>query len=384
MEKLRFSRFLITVLALTAFLVGYLLLGEDIDSNPKTGTILDKFGEQTPDNNTSGTESEPSLPFLATEKRVISPTASNDKNSILYYEKGTGKIFEFNLDEKTERIISDTILPNFISSIWSPTKKEAVHSFYSQSGQDYRHYNLSTDEITRLDSNIRSVAFSSDGNTIVYFYSEGETADFGQPNSSESLTGDQTSLPIERIGKIVVSQTDGQYPKKILATRIKDLEVAWPAKDQIVLKTPDSGIYILTEEEKLTKFMEPAGLFQEEWSQSGKKMLFSALTDEKLEPLLWIKDLETREENPLDIKGNADKCVWSIDDITIICALMKSPSIDELYQINTLSGLKRLLAEPEVPIKELILSGTESYLLFTSALDEKLYGVKISDQALAQ
>lgn len=369
MKKSIFSKFLIVTLALTAFLVGYLFLGADIGSSPKTGTILDKFGGQTTDNN-PGIENEPQIPFLITDRKAISLENSLDKNSILYYEKETGKLFEFNFDEKTEKVITDTILSNFMASVWSPTKKEAIHSFYSQYGQDYKHYSFSTGKTTPLDPSIQSLAFSPDGNAIVYYYLE----------SSSPI--DESGLPAEapvKVGRVLIAQPDGQYQKKILDTRIQNLQLMWPAKNQIVLKTPDSGIYILTEDSKLTKFLEPLGLFQEKWSQSGKSMLFSALTEEKVEPVLRIKELETREERSLYAEGNAQRCVWSIDDINIICALMKSPSVDEIYQINTVSGSKRLLAEPGLPIKELLLSKTENYVFFVSTSDEKLYGVRIDN-----
>ena len=360
-------------------MIGYLLIGGDFESGskPKTGTILDKFDGQIANSDTPNTENGPSMPFLIASTRVTSLSSSRDKNGVLYYEKGTGKLFEFNFDEKTEKIISDAILPNFISSVWSPTRKEVIQSFYSQSGQDYRHHSFSTSKTTQLNPNIHSLAFSSDGNAIVYYYLEEGIMD---TNQSELPEDAQAGSSTEQAGKIVIAQTDGQYPKKILDTRIKDLEIAWPAKNQIVLKTTDFGIYILTEEGKLTKFMEPVDLLQEKWSQSGKKMLFSALTDERTEPILWIKDLETREEKSLNIQGSADKCVWSIDDINIICALTKSPSVDELHQINTTSGVKSLLAEPEMSIKEVLLSGIENYLLFVGASDEKLYGVRLGDQ----
>ena len=370
----KFSLFLVISLSLTAFLIGYLLIGGSLGSSskPKTGTILDKFDGQIANSETPNTESGPSMPFLVTSARSVSLTSSRDKNSVLYYEKGTGKLFEFNFDEETEKVISDTVLPNFISSAWSPTRKEVIQSFYSQSGKDYRHYSFSTSKTTRLNPNIHSLAFSSDGNTIAYYYLEKGTENYDQSELSEGS-------PAERAGKIFIAQTDGQYPKKILDTRIKDLEISWPAKNQIVLKTLTSGIYIITEEGKLTKFMEPMGLLQERWSRSGKKMLFSALKDDEEGPTLWIKDLATQEEKPLNIPGSADKCVWSINDINIICALMKSPSVDELYQIDIATGSKKLIAEPEMLIKEVALSETENYLVFINASNERLYGLKISD-----
>ena len=119
----KFSLFLILSLSLTAFLIGYLFIEEKLDSGSKskTGTILDKFEGQTTSNSTPGTEGEPSIPFLLANRGIVSLTNSSSKNSILYYEKGTGRLFEFDFKEKSEQVVSDAILPNFISSLWSPT-----------------------------------------------------------------------------------------------------------------------------------------------------------------------------------------------------------------------------------------------------------------------
>ena len=209
----KFSLFLILSLSLTAFLIGYLLIGEDLitSSKSKTGTILDKFEEQTTNNDATSTENESSMPFLLTSKKVVSLAGSRDKNSVFYYEKGTGKLFEFNFDEKMEKNISDTILPNFISGAWSATRKEVIQSFYSQSGQDYRHYSFSTSKTTRLNPNIHSLAFSSGGNTIAYYYLEEEPADSGQSELSENAP---VGPPTEQVGKIVLLKPMGNTLKK--------------------------------------------------------------------------------------------------------------------------------------------------------------------------
>lgn len=373
----RYSKFLIIALALTAFLVGYLAVKGDIGpgSKSKTGTILDKFGDEQPTMSNEQLTEEP-VPFALADRKIISPATSPDKKSVLYYEKNTGKMFEFNLADKTEKVISDKILPNFMFSIWSPAGKDTVSSYYSQTDPNFKHYGLDNGKTTELDNNIQSVAFSPDGNLIAYYYFN-KTADptptpLDEPDPSQGLPDLQT-------GKIMVAQPDGQYQKKILDTRIEDIKISWPSNEYMVLKTPASGIYLLTQDGKLNKFLEPLSLFEDKWSQSGKKMLFSALTGNMSEPSLSVKDVDTREERPLNIEGSASKCAWSIDDVNIFCALSKSPSADEIYLINTSDGSRKLIAEPGVLIKELLLSSAEDYLLFISASDDKLYAVKLAD-----
>lgn len=353
MKKL--NLFLITFLALTAFLAGYFIIGGDIGGS-RTGTMLDKFSGQSTDNTAQKDKAEVKT-FLVADRRVISPANSLARGQIIYYEKDTGKVFEFDITTKEEHSISDSILPNFINAVWSPSKKEVINSFYSQSGQDLRYYNFDTLKTTRLSSDIQSFAFSPDGSLLVYFVKN---------------TADQ-----EETGKIFISQPDGQYQKKILETRIEDLKLSWPAKDQIVVKTSASELFLLNEAGKLSKFLDSSPLFEEKWSQSGKKILFSALTEGEPEPILWIKDKETMGERQLDVVGSASKCAWSIDDINIICALAKSPSVDEIYAINTSDGSYKLVADLEMTAKELFLSSAEEYLMFMGASDEKLYGIKM-------
>ena len=355
----KFNLFLIIAFALTAFLVGYLLVGGEWRSGPKlkTGAILDKFSDTQQPTTDSQQPTDETKPLLLTDRRVVSVTNSLNKGGVLYYEKNTGKIFEFNLEAKTETPISENMLPNFISAIWSPAKKEVIGSFYSQSGSDFRYYNLDTVKNIKFDPNVQSPVFSPDGNLIAYYYLN-KTA-----NSSEA-------------GKIMISQPDGTYSKKILDTRLQDIKISWPTGEWLVLKTP-SEIFLLSQDGKLNKFLEFRTVLEERWSRSGKRMLYSALSDndELAKSVLAIKELDSRDERSLEIEGNASKCVWSIDEINIFCALAKSPSVDEIYLINTADRSRKLIADTEMPIKELFLSASEEYLLLVNAGDEKLYKI---------
>ena len=381
MNKSKFSKFLISALALTAFLAGYLIIGGGLGDNSRkiTGTVLDKFDGQTDPANDRQKAEESTGIRLLTDRPVVSIVNSQGKESVLYYEKNTGKVFEFDLTDRKEEVVSDAVLANFISSLWSPTQMAVISTFYSSSGSIFKHHDFNTKKTTELGSDVKSVAFSPDGSLIVYYLFEGQPT---TPASSVSPTIegiDESGQPEFYAGKIIISEPDGKYQKKVLDTRLRDVVINWPAKNQITLKTPLSDLFLLTEDGKLNKLLEFKTLLEERWSKSGKKLLFSSLTDISMEPVLFITNVETREEKPLNLEGSASKCTWSIDDVNIFCALAKSPSVDDIYQINTLDGSKKLVAEPGFTIKEVLLSGLEDHLLFVSVVDEKLYGIEISN-----
>ena len=359
MKKSGFLLFLVISLSLTAFLAGYIMIGKGTSIIPKTGTILDKFGGTQP-TTTNPQSVDKTKPLLVTDKRIVSVTNSTNKGSVLYFEKNTGKLYEYDISAKVEKTISDKMLPNFISALWSPNKKEFLGYFTSSGGMMIKYMNVDTGKEVALNSNIRSAAFSPDGNLIAYYYLDDTTND--------------------KSGNITISQPDGQYQKKVLATRINELLMSWPNKDTMAFKTPSQEIFLLTEDGKLTKFLDTKPGLEEKWSPSGNKLLFSALSDEPnaSDIKLWIKDVVSKEEKEL-VSGFASKCVWSIDSINIYCAIPKSPSADELYLINSADGSNKLFAEPNMPVKELFLSTIEDHLLFINMADEKLYSIKISD-----
>ena len=350
-----FLPFLIILLALTAFLAGYIMIGRGTGAIPKTGTILDKFSGSEPNANDLQPEDEIKLSPIS-DRKVVSATNSLVGSQVIYFDRN-GKIYEYDLEAKTEKTASDKVLPNFISAIWSPAKKEVLAIFTSETGLIFKYLNIATGKTIALNPDIRSAAFSPDGNLIAYHRSD----------KTDSQNG----------GSIMVAQPDGQYSKKVLATRINDLAMSWPTKDAMAFKTPSQEIFLLAEDGKLNKFLDIKLGLEEKWSPNGNKLIFSALSGTPDEPAidLMVKDVASKEEKKL-AQVSASKCVWSIDSATIYCAIPKSPSVDEVYSINTLDGSQKIAAEPNMPVKNLLLSTLEDYLLFISASDEKLYAIK--------
>lgn len=362
MKKL--SSFLAIAIIGTAFLAGYILVGREISTDPKTktGTILEKFDDQR--QATSGQQQATTAeikPIVVTDRKVDSFVNSLNKNWVLYTEKGTGNVFEKNLENQTEETISGPNLTGFLSSTWSPNKKEIINLLSSPSGLKLKYLNLETGKTSDFSSHVNSVAFSPDGNYVAYFYFD-KTA-----SASES-------------GRIFISQPNGLYPKKILNTRLENLTLSWPLPDKLAFKTGSSEMFLLSTDGGLTKLLEQKPNLEETWSKSGRKLLFSSLADPANgQSWLQLKDIELRSEQNLNIEGRASKCVWSLDDVHVFCALSTSPLIDEIYKINSSDGSKKLVAEPEMPIKSLLLTPSEDTLLFINTSDEKLYSIKIAD-----
>lgn len=358
--KTKFLPFLIVSLALTAFLSGYIMLRNGIteELGAQTGTLLEKFEDQAP---VITDDVENRTPFTLSDRMVVSPINSINRGNVIYYEKNTGKVFEANLGDKNEKIVSDKILPNFITGIWSPDRRSVINRFASGGNDVFRYLNTITDKEITFDRNIRSIAFSTDGNLVAYYYLN-------------------TTASISEPAKIMIAQPDGLYPKKILDTRLRDVEIDWPVPDKISLKTGSSDLFLLTMEGKLTKIFEAKRDLELKWSPSSKKIIFSTLetTENRgYRSMLWLKDTDLKIETPLNLEGKASKCTWSIDDINVYCAVSESPSMETIYKIDTKTAVSKVFLEPLATISEMFLSNLEDYLIFVNASTGKLYGIKI-------
>lgn len=366
MKKL--TIFLLTAASLTSALIGYILIGQGFFINPKsqTGTLLDKFDEQKP--TPQAVQEDANNPILLSDRQVVSPTVTFDKRGLLYFEKGTGKVFEYDFDDKKESIISDALLPNFISARWSPVKNLTLNSYISDNGVTLGTFSPSTGERMDLGKEVRSATFSNDGGLLAYYYFYNNPATDNDPSAVN-------------LGQILLSELDNSYQKKILDTRITNIELEWSLLDKITLKANSSDLFILTKEGKLTKILSDKLDLAYKLSPSGNKVLFSSfeLINNKSTPMLWLKDLDSGVEEPLNISGDASKCAWSIDDTTVYCAISRSPVADDISTINTLTKKNTVIYGTSLNISELHLSGLEEYLILLSQRDNKLYSIKIPE-----
>lgn len=346
---------LVLSLSLAAFLAGYLISQKDFTKQSADigGGLLEKFDEsQSSDlENSSGN-------LLALSKRaVLSPTLSKEKNSVLYYDKSSGQVFEAGPGGLNEKLVSDKLLPNLIETLWSPNKKEVVSIFDTNNGRDFKYYNYQTNKVVDLGRAVKSLAFSPDGSHIAYL----------------------RSLGLD--GAIYVSAPDGSSPRKIIDTRLSDIELSWPSEEYISFKTSLDGgdsVYLLSLTSNFTKFVDEPGKIDVLWSPGGIKLLYSVR--ESGSPMLFVKDtLSSSSTKDLGISTPAYKCAWSINSDYVFCAVGRSGQAGEdIYKIN-MDGTKELLSSPvkNISAKQLILTGTEDFLIIANETDGKLHALKL-------
>ncbi len=357
-QKLLITLTVISI-SFTAFLSGYLISQRDFHRSPSSnssGNILDKFSNQ----NTNSPEAllrgeDPGTFRLLSQRGVLSPAMSQEKDSTIFYEKDTGKVFEVTLNDLKERSVSDVPLTNLMKTIWSPSRKEVASLFYYPKGNHYRYFNYKTRASIDLGTDIQSLAFSPDGSQIVYF------------GTKEGSQG------------IFLSQPDGSSFKKLLPSRLENAEVYWPSDDLLSFKTnvvDGSELYSLSKTREVKQILDARSGLEVKWSKDGSRVLFSQQTDSGVG--LFYKDISSGAETPLNVATNASKCDWSIDSKTVVCGVLRSSgSGDEIYEIN-LDGTKKLLSSPTTRIDttELFLSGLDDYVVILNSLDSKLYMLK--------
>ena len=136
--------------------------------------------------------------------------------------------------------------------------------------------------------------------------------------------------------------------------------------------------------------------FQYLWAPNEGRLLYSVYsnnTDSK--PSLWIANAEGDNigsgRKNLNVATWADKCVFA-NDTDVYCAVpkqldagagmfpeMAKATEDELYKIDTRTGLKKLIAIPDgnYSMSNLIISDNGYYLYFTNNADKRLYKINL-------
>jgi len=321
---------------------------------------------------------------VLSEEPVMAPVLSGDDMIVKYYSAETGKAYQVGVDGNNKGTISDKELPSLSQVIWSPDKTKVISRF-SQNSPDARFYfyDYATSRGVQLKDNIDSIAWESDSKIFYKYYN---------PSTKER--------------NLNIANPDGSEWKIITNLDLKDIQIArvpktslvsfWTAPDAFTKTILRSASFVGTEDKTL--FQDKFGA-DYKWNGDGTKILLSHTDDtDKSKIRLAVINSQGGEYKNLEIPTLVTKCVWSVSNSDVYCALpglipdnismpndyfsRKFETADTFWKIDTTTGKKSRIVELN-EIKEkfdatnLFLNSDETILFFVNRLNGKLYKIEL-------
>lgn len=362
--------------------------GSGLPNSPEGGgQIITEQGEQNlPDtNDTATTAPDETAKGGITKTEELTKSASlgatmgKDGSGLQYYNKDDGKFYRIDKNGNAE-LLSDKVFYNVQEVTWSPVKDKAILEYPDGANVIY---DFNTDKQITLPAHWKDFDFSPDGNQIIL--------------KSIGLDPDNRWLAI--------SNEDASKVKPIEAIGLNEANVypSWsPNKQTIAIYTEGvdfnrQEVFFVGQngENFKSTIIEGRGL-QSKWSPSGDRLLYSVYSnDNDYKPLLWLvgaagEDIGNGRKS-LEIETWADKCVFQSQS-DIYCAVPESlekgagifpelakNTVDKIYKINSVTGIKTVVAIPDSAhnASNLIISDDEKYLYFTDNNSGKIYKINL-------
>lgn len=378
----------IGVTILLAYGVYYMIFRPDLggDTPPTetpTGTgelpsAGESTGEQTPgpgDQPGAGelpiaspvAQGDATLVTRLTEGRVLSPAAGG-ASAAMYYDPNDGYFYRIQKDGTLERF-SDAAFPNASNVLLDDKTTNAVLEF-------------------------------PDGSNILYNFDANRQITMPQHWTEFSFAPGGTDVAAKAIGdeynsSLVVMSTDGSraYAVQDMGANADKVTMDWSPSGEF-LALSNTGPAQLGFGRRAMLLIDTAGEapgsviidgtnFSPKWDPDGSHLLFSTSNQAQEDrPNLWYVKSSGQEigaeRKSLDVATWAEKCTFK-DDITLLCAVPReiqpwegsSPlynsSTDDLYEVNVLTGRKKVLAKPTITARmfDLTLSEDNSTVYFT-------------------
>ncbi|MDD4271878.1 MAG: hypothetical protein PHF50_03680 [Patescibacteria group bacterium] len=309
----------------------------------------------------------------------LAATLSGNGSDLQYYNKQDGKFYRLTKDGVATPL-SDTVFHEVEKVTWSPDKNKAILEYPDQSKIIY---DFNKKQQITLPKHWQDFDFSPNGSKIVL----------------KSMADSEDNR------WLAVINNDGTSAQRVASLGDKDETVypSWSPNNQTVAMYTEGVSYDqqkvyfvgLNNENFKALTIEGRG-FEPKWSPQGELLLYSVYSSSSdLKPELWLANAQGENigtgRNKLDIQTWADKCVFS-NTTEIYCAVPESleegaglfPDLakstkDNLYKIDTRTGLKKLVAIPngDFTMSDLIVSDNGYYLYFTDANTGKINKIKL-------
>jgi hypothetical protein len=312
---------------------------------------------------------------------VIGPTINKSGDSILYFKRGVGNLFQTPFDGSGGEIrVSTSTIQNIIDARWSASKNYALLAILSNGTTKNTWVKIvatSTIKIAPFPTALTSYAFSP---------TEEKLASITRSGSLYS---------------IMTSSPEGKNIKTVLTTQIPDYELYWIKKDFLAIKTKTSA-----HAPSLLQTMPAAGGiptvtmsgalgFDVAWSPDGSTFIASSVSTRGYDMSLSLFDTATHDiKAEIGFATLPEKCVFSKKETeSLFCAVPKYlgnnplPDAwwqgrvgfnDELWRINTSTGETSLFLEAGgFDMTNLFLSPNENFIFFINKKDSTLWSYRI-------
>ncbi len=298
--------------------------------------------------------------------------------SIRYVERLNGHIYKMFLDTKTKEKISNSTIPSIYEAFFDKTGQTVIYRYLSSEKLINTYLaTLSTSNGEFLPQNISDLSISIDKTKFFYL-----------TENSNGVTG--------------TTGTFGESRKdNVFSSPFTEWLSQWDNRQRIYLTTkpsysvPGSMFILNTTNKTISKIFGGIEGLTTLINKSGSIVLYSVSTTEG--PKLGIFDIEKNTTKDLKTFGLPEKCVWSIDNVNIYCAV---PNVikgnqypdywyqglisfdDYFIKINTVDGSVETLAnssdEKSVDGTNLFLDKSENTLFFTNKKDSTLWSLKLN------
>jgi hypothetical protein len=299
---------------------------------------------------------------------VIGMTFSENGNDLQYYDYQSGKFYKQD-NNGNRTLLSDKTFYEVENVTWSPQKNNAIIEYPDGSNIVY---NFDTEKQVTLPKHWEDFVFSKDGNNIV--------------NKSISPTNSDNNY-------LIITNVNGSNTKALefIGDNYNKVYPSWSPNDQVAAmysrgtdyNRQDLFFIGLNDENFKSMTIEGRG-FKSQWSEKGDKLLYSVYNSQSnLMPELWIVNSEGdnigTNRTKLNLQTWADKCTFA-DNRYVYCAVptdlpeqsglfpdLAIDSEDNLYRVDTLTGISNLVAIPDryYNMKNLNISEDGKILYFT-------------------
>lgn len=296
-----------------------------------------------------------------------------EPDSVRYYEPATGRAFVADLRDAKLEVLSDRKLSGFMASVWIPGTDRVISSFDQKGAIEYRYFDYGTDEVKVIGSAVTALDTSPDGRQVAF------------------VEGAQDSMTL------FVADSDGSAPRRILMTRMSDVQLSWPSAELLALSSrrPDRTGWELTfvrMDGTLEVMLSGRENLEYTWSRDGSKLLFSFfLPGEGV--ALWYHDIGQAVDVPLGLSTSAKKCAWHPSGSVVTCGVPSKNNLsqdvpadrvattDDIITLDISSGMQTTNYTAQtgtlLGVINPLISSSGRYVAFPNMFDNRLYFLEL-------